>query len=329
MEGTMEDILAWLTSFIKDPVAMQWLIYSIAALAGLFLALGLYSLFSHLYSPQRAELNKLQHKSARQAGQAQLGSDVIKRVLALLKHIPLLNRTFAGDQAATQLLTHAGFYSPNALKLYKAIKFFLCLFAAVAAFIYVSYFTTIRNLTTGSIAIVILVSGYLLPGLVLQKIASARITRLRKDFPEALDLLIVCCEAGLGLLEAFQRVKNELVFTQPRLSDELGLVCSKVRVGVSMQQALQEFSNRTGLQDIKGLNSVIVQSLKLGTGVACAIRVYATEYRDKRLQQAEESAAKLGVKMIFPTMFCIWPSFFIVAVGPAVLKVMNVWDKAF
>ena len=164
---------------------------------------------------------------------------------------------------------------------------------------------------------------------VLQRIANRRMQELRKHFPDALDLLIVCCEAGLGLLEAFQRVNNELAFTQPRLSEEIGLVCSKVRVGVSMQQALQEFSDRTGLADIKGLNSVIVQSLRLGTGVASTIRIYAIEYRDKRLQQAEENAAKLGVKMIFPMMCCIWPSFFIVAVGPAVLKVMNVWDKAF
>jgi Flp pilus assembly protein TadC len=170
---------------------------------------------------------------------------------------------------------------------------------------------------------------YILPALILHKLAKKRMQSLRKFFPDALDLLIVCCEAGLGLLEAFQRVKSELEFVHPSLAHEIGLVCSKVRVGLSMQQALQEFSDRTGLEDIRGLNSVIVQSLKLGTGVAESIRIYAEEYRDKRLQAAEENAAKLGVKMIFPMMFCIWPSFFIVAIGPAVLKVMNVWEKAF
>ena len=96
-----------------------------------------------------------------------------------------------------------------------------------------------------------------------------------------------------------------------------------------MQEALHEFSERTGLEDIRGLNSVIVQSLRLGTGIAETLRVYSEEYRDKRLQAAEENAAKVGVKMVFPMMACIWPSFFIVAIGPAILKVMAVWDKAF
>ncbi|MEH6453809.1 MAG: type II secretion system F family protein, partial [Psychromonas sp.] len=160
-------------------------------------------------------------------------------------------------------------------------------------------------------------------------LANSRMKTLRRFFPDALDLLVVCCESGLGLLESFQRVAKELEYAHPILGHELNLVCSKVRAGYSMQDALHEFSERTGLEDIRGLNSVIVQSLKLGTGIAATLRMYADEYRDKRLQEAEEQAAKLGVKMIFPMMFCIWPSFFIVAVGPAVLKVMAVWDKAF
>ena len=189
--------------------------------------------------------------------------------------------------------------------------------------------TSLSN--TAAIYIVVLIVGiaYLLPGMILSKLATRRMNDLRKYFPDALDLLVVCCEAGLGLLESFQRVSRELQLSHPNLAYELGLVCSKVRYGLSLQQALQEFSNRTGLEDIKGLNSVIVQSLRLGTGVASTIRIYSDEYREKRLQAAEEQAAKLGVKMIFPMMCCIWPSFFIVAIGPAVLNVLKVWGDAF
>lgn len=153
--------------------------------------------------------------------------------------------------------------------------------------------------------------------------------KLRVGFPDALDLLVVCCEAGLGLMAAMQRVARELAFSHPSLASELELVCSKVRAGLTIKVALQEFTERTGLEDIKGLNSAISQSMRLGTGIAETLRVFSDEYRNKRLQAAEEQAAKLAVKMIFPMMCCIWPSFFIVAVGPAVLKVMKVWGQAF
>ena len=325
----MEYIQRLLGTFINDPNTVEWLIYLISAIAGVTLALALYFLFSGIYSPIRTQLNKLSHESI---GQQPIDNDFstsLEHNLDKLKYIPFISNSFSGDKATKKLLIHAGFHSQNALKVFNAIKLFLFLCASVGAIVFAKYISNMSPMLTAYIFAIIIGGAYLLPSLVLQRIANRRMQELRKHFPDALDLLIVCCEAGLGLLEAFQRVKNELAFTQPRLSEEIGLVCSKVRVGVSMQQALQEFSDRTGLADIKGLNSVIVQSLRLGTGVASTIRIYAIEYRDKRLQQAEENAAKLGVKMIFPMMCCIWPSFFIVAVGPAVLKVMNVWDKAF
>jgi len=325
----MEYLQSLLTTFINDPRIVEWLIYFIAAIAGITLALALYFLFSGIYSPIRTQLNKLSKHSSRQQPKDNDFSMSLEHDLDKLKYIPFISNSFSGDKQTKKLLIHAGFHSQNALKIFNAIKLFLLLCAAVGATIFVKYSAGMSTMATGYVFAIIIGGAYLLPAIVLQKIANRRMKELRKHFPDALDLLIVCCEAGLGLLEAFQRVKNELAFTQPRLSEEIGLVCSKVRVGVSMQQALQEFSDRTGLEDIRGLNSVIVQSLRLGTGVAETIRVYADEYRDKRLQAAEENAAKLGVKMIFPMMFCIWPSFFIVAIGPAVLKVMNVWDKAF
>jgi len=325
----MEYIQRLLGTFINDPNIVEWFIYLISAIAGVTLALALYFLFSGIYSPIRTQLNKLSHVSLGQQPKDNDFSTSLEHNLDKLKYIPFISNSFSGDKATKKLLIHAGFHSQNALKVFNAIKLILFLCAAVSAIVFAKYFSNMSPMVTAYIFAIIIGGAYLLPAFVLQRIANRRMQELRKHFPDALDLLIVCCEAGLGLLEAFQRVNNELAFTQPRLSEEIGLVCSKVRVGVSMQQALQEFSDRTGLADIKGLNSVIVQSLRLGTGVASTIRIYAIEYRDKRLQQAEENAAKLGVKMIFPMMCCIWPSFFIVAVGPAVLKVMNVWDKAF
>jgi tight adherence protein C len=324
----MDIIAIWLSALNNDPVMIKWIVYVVAAIAGISFGLGIYFLLTGIYSPIRCELNKLKNMTT-QAPKNNGFSVSLGVNLDKLNYIPFINKRFSGDKATTRLLIHAGIHSPNALKVYNAIKLVLLLVAILASGIFIQSSSDMSPLLKGYVGVSIIAVAFLLPAFALQKLAHRRIRVLRQNFPEALDLLVVCCEAGLGLLAAFQRVKDELAFTQPILSDEIGRVCSKVRAGVTMQQALQELSERTGLQDIKGLNSVIVQSLKLGTGVASAIRIYAIEYRDKRLQQAEENAAKLGVKMIFPMMCCIWPSFFIVAIGPAILKIMTVWDKAF
>lgn len=323
----MDYIQGLLSSFITDQTMVKWAIYLVAASAGITLAIACYYLFTSLYSPVRLQIDKLKKQSS--LANYDDYYSTLEHNLDKLKHIPFIHSSFAGDKKTRTLLIHAGFHSQNSLKLFNAIKLISLLLGIVISMVIVQLFSGLSPLVTLFIFSFIMGLTYILPALILHKLAKKRMQSLRKFFPDALDLLIVCCEAGLGLLESFQRVRNELEFVHPTLAHEIGLVCSKVRVGLSMQQALQEFSDRTGLEDIRGLNSVIVQSLKLGTGVAESIRVYSEEYRDKRLQAAEENAAKLGVKMIFPMMFCIWPSFFIVAIGPAVLKVMNVWEKAF
>lgn len=326
----MEYLQGLLSSFITDQAMVKWVIYLVAASAGVTLAIACYYLFSGIYSPVRIQIDKLKKQpSTMNYNNDDDYSSTLEHNLNKLKYVPFIHSSFAGDKDTKKLLIHSGFHSQNALKVFNAIKLMSLLLGIVTSTVIVKLFASFSLLVTIYIFIFIMGFTYILPALILHKLAKKRMQDLRKFFPDALDLLIVCCEAGLGLLEAFQRVKNELEFVHPALAHEIGLVCSKVRVGLSMQQALQEFSDRTGLEDVRGLNSVIVQSLKLGTGVAETIRVYAEEYRDKRLQAAEENAAKLGVKMIFPMMLCIWPSFFIVAIGPAVLKVMNVWDKAF
>jgi len=321
----MNYILALINSFVENPETAEWIFYLIAGAAGITFAISLSLLFSGIYSPIKSKLHKISKE-----GRAPQANDSFNKSLEhTLGKLPFIQRQFMGDEKTKRLLIHAGFHSQNSLKIYNSLKLTLLLIAIAVAAIVTTLFPDFSTLITVYLFALIVGIAYLLPGIILTYLARARMESLRRFFPDALDLLVVCCEAGLGLLEALQRVGNELEFAHPELAHELNLVCSKVRVGYSMQDALHEFSERTGLEDIRGLNSVIVQSLKLGTGIADTLRVYADEYRDKRLQAAEEKAAKLGVKMVFPMMFCIWPSFFIVAVGPAVLKVLAVWDKVF
>ena len=322
----MEYILSLINSYVSDPQYAELLLYGVAAAGGITFAVALSLLFSGIYSPIKLQLQKMGKGEQVYSGNS---AGFNKSLEHSLTKLPFVRRQFAGDNKTKRLLIHAGFQSQNALNVYNALKLIFVLISIGIAIIVSRLFPELSSILSIYIFAMIIGFAYLLPGFILTYLASARIQNLRRFFPDALDLLVVCCESGLGLLEAFQRVGNELEFAHPELSKELTLVCSKVRAGYSMQDALHEFSERTGLEDIRGLNSVIVQSLKLGTGIADTLRVYADEYRDKRLQEAEEKAAKLGVKMIFPMMCCIWPSFFIVAVGPAVLKVLAVWDKAF
>ncbi|WNC73327.1 type II secretion system F family protein [Thalassotalea psychrophila] len=322
----MDYLLGLVNSFIEDPVQAKWAIYLIAGIAGLTLSVALSLMFSGAYSPIRQQLQKLQHGNK---GGSSIAEDFSHSLEHSLEKMPFLQRTFAGDDKTKRLLIHSGFHSDHALKVYNALKLLLLLLGGVIAIFAMQAFPDLSPFMTIYLVAIILGGFYLLPGFILTYLAKRRMKSLRKFFPDALDLLVVCSESGLGLLEAIQRVSRELEYAHPALAHELALVCSKVRVGFSMQEALHEFSERTGLEDIRGLNSVIVQSLRLGTGIADTLRIYSEEYRDKRLQEAEEKAAKVGVKMVFPMMVCIWPSFFIVAIGPAVLKVMAVWDQAF
>ncbi len=317
----MEYILGLINSLVQDQQAAEWVFYLVAAAAGITFAIALSLLFSGVYSPIKMQLQKISGKEKT----SEVSNPFSKSLEHTLEKMPFMHRQFSGDKKTKRLLIHAGFHSDNALKVYNALKLTSVLLAVAIAVIVINVFSHLSPAATIYIFIAIIGVAYLLPGLILTYFANSRMQNLRRYFPDVLDLLVVCCESGLGLLEALQRVASELEYTYPELAHELNLVCSKVRVGYSMQEALHEFSERTGLEDIRGLNSVIVQSLKLGTGIADTLRVYAEEYRDKRLQQAEEKAAKIGVKMLFPMMFCIWPAFFIVAVGPAVIKILTVF----
>jgi tight adherence protein C len=156
---------------------------------------------------------------------------------------------------------------------------------------------------------------------------AARQRAIRTGFPDALDLLVVCVESGLGMAPALQRVADELSVSHPALGEELALVNAEIRAGVERGVALKNLSDRTGLDDIRGLTALLVQTMRFGTSVAEALRVYSEEFRDKRTQAAEEQAAKIGTKMIFPLVLFLFPSFFLVAIGPAVIGLIDVFSQ--
>ena len=166
--------------------------------------------------------------------------------------------------------------------------------------------------------------GYLLPGMALARLAKRRAHRIRLALADALDLLVVSVEAGLGLDQALSRVGAELAFAYPELSDELKLINLELRAGKPRSEALRNLADRTGVDDLSALVTMLIQTDKFGTSVAQSLRVYSETLRTKRRQRAEEAAAKTGVKMVFPLVFCIFPSIWVVTIGPAAIKFVTV-----
>jgi tight adherence protein C len=166
--------------------------------------------------------------------------------------------------------------------------------------------------------------AYVVPSMVLARMAKRRQHRIRLGLPDVLDLLVVSVEAGLGLDQAIQRVGDELAFTHQDLSDELRLINLELRAGKARVEALHNLASRTGVDDVESLVAMLVQTDKFGTSVAQSLRVHSETVRTKRRQRAEEASAKLGAKMVFPLVFCIFPAILVVTIGPAAIKFVQV-----
>jgi tight adherence protein C len=224
-----------------------------------------------------------------------------------------------------RLLVHAGYRGANALPIYYAVKALLLVAApllVLAASPLLPKMSMETLLATSAFAAFV---GLVAPGMWLERRVARRQDLLRVAFPDALDLLVVCVEAGLGLSSALQRVADEIGISHPALGTELALVNAEMRAGVDRAQALKNLADRTGLRDVRGLVALLVQTLRFGTSIGDALRVYAEEFRDRRMQQAEEQAAMIGTRMVFPLVLCLFPCFFLVAVGPAIVRVLAVF----
>jgi tight adherence protein C len=215
-------------------------------------------------------------------------------------------------------LVQAGFRRDEALPLFFGIR----MIAAVGAFVVLS--SPLLGRPNLLLALGAAGLGYVLPGMILARLAKRRQHRVRLSLADALDLMVVSVEAGLGLDQALSRVGEELAFAHPDLSDELRLINLELRAGKSRSEALRNLADRTGVDDLSALVTMLIQTDKFGTSVAQSLRVYSETLRTKRRQRAEEAAAKTGVKMVFPLVFCIFPAIWVVTIGPAAIRFVQV-----
>ncbi|MGE5646230.1 MAG: type II secretion system F family protein [Acidobacteriota bacterium] len=223
---------------------------------------------------------------------------------------------------ARRYLIAAGFREEHALLTYYGLKVVLCAGMVTAAFLLRNHISSMPVYRIPFIAAAAL-AGYFGPNLVLERLVGRRQERLRFALPDALDLMVVSVEAGLGLDQAIQSVSRELGITHKDLCDELSLVTLEMRAGKRRSEALRNLADRTGQAEIRQLVAVLVQTDKFGTSMAESLRTHSDFLRVRRRQEAEERANKIGVKLVFPIFFCILPSMFVVAGGPAILQILK------
>ncbi len=288
------------------------------AIAGFFVAYGVVSWVSALRDPTLRGFESLAELRDGRPG-------IWARAWAKLEPVGRRLLPVMGDERKRieNLLFIAGLRHPSAASLFVLSKLLLIVSAIAATWL---TWPESREEVTASL-IVLPIAGVTLgvigPNWWLASTVKRRQAKLRNGFPDALDLLVICVEAGLGLTAAIERVTAEVRILHPELAQEFAAVNAEIRSGIDRATALQGLNRRTGLPEIRGLVTLLVQTMQLGTGIADSLRVYSSEFRDQRMRIAEERAAKTGTKMIFPLVFCEFPAFFLVAVGPAVIQIYD------
>jgi tight adherence protein C len=211
-------------------------------------------------------------------------------------------------------LTTAGFHHPSAPHVFLVAQLVLAVLLAGLPLLLIGQSRGfIMALVGGAL-------GYLAPGMLLDRRIAQRKLKIENGLPDALDLLIVSLEAGLALDQAILKTSEELSIAHPELAEELRLVNIECRAGKPRIEAFKNFAARTKVDDVRALVAMLVQTDRFGTSVAQALRTHAETSRTKRRQRAEERAAKIGVKLVFPLVFCLFPAFYVVTLGPAIIR---------
>ena len=328
----MDYLIELLSGYIQNEALLRIVFVAFVAIAVFASGTSLIYLFTAIYNPIRRRLAGIAdfETDSNNAKPAGTSTSLVNRDSYLSEKLDgvakyILPKGEKEKNSVKAKLIRAGFRDEGTIRVYYAIKTLLCV-----AFGFIAILVTSMNpeLTANQVAMAIIGSAFLglaLPNFVLNRLEETRIKRIRRGFPDALDLMVVCVESGLGLTATIQRVGVEMEVSHPELADEFDLVTAEMRLGVDRITALRGLAVRTGLDEIKGLVALLDQSVRFGTGIAETLRVYSDEFRDKRMQAAEEIAAKIGTKMIFPLTFFMWPAFFVVAVGPAILGVLEIF----
>jgi len=242
---------------------------------------------------------------------------VAAQITGLLK--PFRGLVSGFDQDLAYKLTLAGFRKPEHVEIFTAAKLLLPIVGIVVGTFFASNMVT--AVLVGALA------GFFLPDLVLSYLVTRRQTNIRIALPDALDLLVICMEAGLGIDQAMVRVGEEMAVTAPSLAEEFQIINREQRAGKPRLDAWRSMAERLDIEFVRQFVTMLVQTERFGTPIAHALGVFADTLRSRRMQAAEEVAAKTGVKLLFPLVLFIFPSIFVVSLGPAIINLQKMFQE--
>ncbi|AOK06566.1 type II secretion system F family protein [Burkholderia sp. AU28942] len=300
-------------------------------LAGLFIFVAGGVLVAMLLFAPRSMQRRLQQASGGIGvgadGGGNAGPRWVEKLVELSKPISKLSVPEEGwENSPLRLrLMNAGWRDQNAAALYFTAKTLLALALPCAALLMLITTRLAEQRMLLSFLLVALAGiGYYLPNVVLTRRVNARQRTIFEDFPDALDLLTVCVEAGLGLDAALMKVSDELRFRSEVVAGEFDLLLLEMRSGFTKETALRNLALRTGVEDIESFCAMLIQADRFGTSIAESLRVLSDMLRTRRQMRAEERAAKIALKLLFPLIFCIFPALMMVLLGPAMIHVYRV-----
>ncbi len=301
-----------------------FLVYAAIALTVGSIVMAGYWLFSRPVDPVQARLKEINPRFVEDTTAPPVSTLIVERVAKPI--VDLLPPSPRNVRRLRRRLMQAGFIGDNAVTIYRAVR--LASGLAVPAITF--FFLTVVlhkpvNSSTIGLTLVGLCYGLFMPSFMLSRLISKRQNRIRRALPDALDLMVVCVEAGLGLNAALHRVGREMEMVEPALSDELGVTNREIRAGKPRDEALRNLGDRTGVDDVKSLVAMLVQTDRFGTSIADSLRVFADSMRTKRRQRVEELVAKAAIKLIFPLLLFIFPALFIVLMGPALIRISELF----
>jgi len=315
----MDLLLNLISSEIANQQRAEWFVLGLIVLVVFMFLIAVMFFLNDLFDPVRARFLNETNDRGHYVTSDGAGEGQLTRKLQGYSHI-LLPSDEELTSRTIQRLNYAGYHAKKHLLQYFAVRIFCMVGFPLLTSILITIIPAAKADWLLNGLLISFAIGFILPSFILDKKIANRQKNIQRAFPDALDMLVICSEAGLSLDAAIQRVTIELRFSQPILAEEFGLVVAEIQAGIDRKTAMKGLAERTGVKDIRGLMSTLTQCMLFGTSVTEALRVYSEDLRDRRMQAAEEIAAKIGAKMIFPLAVCLMPAFMMIVMAPVFLS---------
>lgn len=308
---------------------MELLLYTLIMMTFISAGMAVYYRYAKPANPLDDRLREINPRLERESAPPRVSKKVNEVIVERLAK-PVYKITRPSNRNVRRLrrrLVKAGFTSENSVLIYTVLRLASAiLFPILAIFLLISTGYQI-NLQFFALVFLSAVFGLFIFSFILSRLITKRQQKIIRALPDAIDLMVVCVEAGLGLNAALQRVGREMELAEPVLSNELAITNREIRAGKPRDEALRNLGDRTGVDDIKSMVAMLIQSDRFGTSIAHSLRVFADSMRTKRRQRAEELVSKASIKLIFPLLLFIFPALLIVLLGPALIMLYQALDQ--